>query len=379
MEEELLASADRPTRRFYLLIVFAALPVGLLLNAAKLVALWVERRPPEWSEVGVSLASSLAWIALVPILIAAVHRLPLNSRAWKRNLFLLAIVGALLAVAAESLYVIGVALFTAITSRNVPFEIGEAWRTALASGGITVNVMLFAGTVAATYALDTFQRNRERARRSLRLEARLAETRLQLLRMQLHPHFLFNALNAVTALIDEEPKAADQMLSRLIDFFEFSLDEVGRQEVTVEHELTFLRNYVAIEQTRFGERLKVEFDVDPSSLPLFVPGLLLQPIVENAIRHGIAPRAQQGSVCVRTKVEGAQLRIVIEDDGVGLDSRKGDRAGIGLGNTRQRLEHLYGRHQRLTIEAREGGGTRVDIALPARRSPLLDQLRRETA
>lgn len=374
----MLEAADRQTRSLYWLVIFAALPVALLLNIARLVALWAERRPAEWSQIALSIASSLAWVAVAPIIIAAAHRFPLTSRLWRRNLVTLAALCAILAVVAEALYVAGLAIGRQIVAPGDEFEFFEALRTSVSQGGLTVNVMLFAGTVAATYALDTFQRKRARERQALHLEARLAETQLQLLRMQIHPHFLFNALNAVAALVDDDPDAADRMLSRLIDFFEFTAENAGKQEVTLEHELAFLRSYVEIEQTRFGDRLDVRFDFDPVTLPLYVPGLILQPLVENAVRHGIAPRAQQGSIFVRTRMELGKLSIVIEDDGIGMTHSNG-RHGIGLGNTKKRLEHLYGAEQKLEIGAREGGGTRVSILLPARRTPALGQLKRRIA
>lgn len=369
------ASADRQWRRLYLVVIFAAFPVALLLNIAKLFALWAERRPAEWSEIGVSMASSFAWVAVAPLIVAAAQRFPLATPRWKRNTVILAVFCGVLSVVAEAFYLTTGAVLGGLF-RSEPIDLGAAWRATLTSAGLSVNVMLFGGTVAATYALDTFRRNRERERRKISLEAKLAETRLQLLRMQLHPHFLFNALNAVSALIEEDVDAADRMLSRLISFFEFSLDSVGKQEVTLEHELAFLRSYVEIEQTRFGDRLAVAFDIDRETLSCFVPGLILQPIVENSIRHGIAPRAQQGRVLVRTRKEKGRLRIEIEDDGVGITARQSDRLGIGLGNTRARLEYLYGREQSLEIAPREHGGTRVCITLPARIAPALEQMTR---
>jgi len=184
--------------------------------------------------------------------------------------------------------------------------------------------------------------------------------------MQLHPHFLFNALNATTALIRKDPAAAEEMIANLGELLRLALSVRDRHEVTVRQELDYLECYLAIERVRFGDRLPVVVDVEPAALETPVPQLLLQPIVENAIQHGIAPRATGGEVTLRAQVRATEhantLVLELSDDGVGM--RDDAREGIGLRITRQRLQTLYRGAGALSVQPRPGGGTVATIELP---------------
>ena len=210
------------------------------------------------------------------------------------------------------------------------------------------------------YLLET----RERAK----AQDQLSEARLQSLRLQLQPHFLFNTLNAITALIGSEPRAAERMVAGLSELLRASLRSADEQEVPLARELEHLKLYTDIQRTRFGDRLDVQLDVDPVTRSAMVPSLLLQPLVENAIRHGLAPRAVGGQVYVRAARDGEELRLEVRDDGVGAETRGGalSREGVGLANTRERLRRLHGERQRFAYETRPGAGFAVTIALPFR-------------
>ncbi|HKG95416.1 MAG TPA: histidine kinase [Gemmatimonadaceae bacterium] len=198
------------------------------------------------------------------------------------------------------------------------------------------------------------------------LETKLAQAQLQSLRLQLNPHFLFNTLNGITALIGVDALAAERMVSGLSDLLRLSLRNAGEQEVPLERELEVLRHYLDIQLIRFEDRLTVDMDVDPAAMRGLVPNLLLQPLVENAIRHGIAPRAAPGRVLVRAHRGNGILRLVVADDGVGPRGSQPPVEGTGLGNTRARLQHLYGPHHRYSAGPGERGGFVVEVEVPYR-------------
>jgi len=226
--------------------------------------------------------------------------------------------------------------------------------------------------VGAYYAFDYSRKYRAQKLESAELEARLSRAQLDTLRAQLHPHFLFNTLNSVAVLALEEPEKANAMIRRLSELLRITLDSAGRHEVTLAEELHTLQHYLAIQQVRLEERLNVEMDIDPGTLDVPVPTLILQPIVENAIRHGIDPRVDGGTVTVRTAREGDRLVLQVTNDGRGLTTGEG-REGIGLGNTRARLAELYGASQRLHFREVPDGGLTVTIELPFSTAPQHDE------
>jgi sensor histidine kinase YesM len=221
-------------------------------------------------------------------------------------------------------------------------------------------------TYAAHWQEQLSRRFSEAARESEQLQARLDQARLQALRLQLQPHFLFNTLNTISALMHRDVDAADAMIARLSDLLRMSLQRVGVQEVPLKEELDFLSKYLEIEQTRFRDRLTVVFDVQADTLDALVPNLLLQPLVENAIKHGIGPRPTPGQIAVRARRNGALLELDVQDNGVGLSAARltDFNRGVGLSNTRSRLDHLYGSLHRFEFRQPAEGGLLVCIAIP---------------
>jgi signal transduction histidine kinase len=209
------------------------------------------------------------------------------------------------------------------------------------------------------------------------LQSELAEARVRALRMQLNPHFLFNALNTVTTLMHRDVARAEDVLERVGGLLRASLEGLQRPEVTVDEEIAFVSSYLEIERTRFGERLHTEVSVAPGVRRALIPGLLLQPLVENAVRHGVAPRLRGGTVTIDARGDGEGLVVTIADDGVGLDAgRRGSRGhGVGLRNTRRRLRLVYGDAHFLAMDPREGGGTVVTIRVPLRMATADEVLR----
>ncbi len=224
-------------------------------------------------------------------------------------------------------------------------------------------------SIARDYAAQVRQRERqahEMALQTTELERRLVEARLQSLRAQIHPHFLFNALNTISACTEASPQAARRLMGQLGNLLRASLTHAARPMVTLGEELTFLDDYLAIESARFEDRMTVRVHVDGDLLDIRVPGFLLQPIVENAIRHGIAPRLAGGDVEVSATRAGSTLTLRVRDNGVGLPAgwRLARDGGVGLKNVNARLEHLYGAAATFRVEPAAGGGVEVRIDLP---------------
>ena len=199
-----------------------------------------------------------------------------------------------------------------------------------------------------------------------RLQTQLATARLHTLSAQLQPHFLFNTLNAIASLVRHDPRRAEQLITRLSDLLRHSLDAGQGAEGTLDEELAFLDKYVEIQEARYGPRLTVVRDIAPDVRGLLVPRLILQPLVENAIRHGVLRRSGPGRVSVAARRDGDALVLVVEDDGVGLPPGGPAAQGVGLSPTRDRLRQLYGTAQSFSLTTRAEGGARCVIRMPTR-------------
>ena len=226
------------------------------------------------------------------------------------------------------------------------------------------NLLIYSGIVLVQHAFGYYSKFNERERHAAALEARLAQARLQALQMQLNPHFLFNTLNAITSLMHRDVEAADRMIARLSDLLRYTLDSTGVQEVPLWQELEFLDGYLEIQRTRFGERLSVRREVDEATLDALVPNLVLQPLVENALQHGIAPHVRPGVLVLRAARREGQLELEVRDNGDGLPDGPRPREGVGVANTRARLQELYGSAQSLELINAPEGGLLARVTLP---------------
>ena len=263
-----------------------------------------------------------------------------------------------------------------------PVTASEAARVSSLDEGAKLLLLTVAGAIA-TYATNWQERLATSFSRATeereQLEARLARAQLQSLRLQLHPHFLFNTLNTINALIGTDRRAAERVISGLSELLRMSLSSASEQEVTLARELELLAHYIEIQQIRFQDRLKVRFQIDPDARFALVPNLVLQPLVENAIRHGIAPRAAPGHVTVSARRRGERLELGVIDDGVGESTSHDHRDGVGLGNTRARLLSLYGSDQRFEAGSPPTGGFAVAIEIPYRTDTPAKELGRREA
>lgn len=230
------------------------------------------------------------------------------------------------------------------------------------------DVMIYAAIVAIAAAVDSSRRLRERDVRASQLETQLAHAQLQALKTQLQPHFLFNTLNSISALVQKDPRGADRMIARLADLLRHSLEMNGNQEVPLRQEIELLQKYLDIQKTRFRERLRVEVQIDASATDTLVPNLILQPLVENAILHGISARRDGGRVTIRASVAGTVLDLEVSDDGPGFADLPPTTRGLGLANTTARLQHLYGLPDAIELSNAPAGGAVARIRIPVARS-----------
>jgi two-component system LytT family sensor kinase len=223
------------------------------------------------------------------------------------------------------------------------------------------NLITYWAIVGFTEALRHFEKSRQR-------ERQLAETRLELLRSQLQPHFLFNTLNTIAAMMHEDVGAADRMINRLSELLRLALEGASSHEATLDQEINFIQAYLEIHRARFGEGLELVLDVEPRVRSALVPGLILQPLVENALRHGFASRPTRGTIRIEARAHGDVLVLRVVDDGRGLqDPAVAEaRRGLGLANTRERLEHIYPGRHRLSLERNPAGGAMATLTIPVR-------------
>ncbi len=239
----------------------------------------------------------------------------------------------------------------------------EAQRSALLN--FDWEMMTYWTIVGLSHAVLYYRESKDRALRTAQLETRLVEAQLKTLQQQLHPHFLFNTLHAISALMHRDVEAADRTLMRLSDLLRLTLENIGQQEIPLQAELDFLAKYLQIEQTRFADRLVVRFDIQPESLDTLVPNLILQPLVENAIKHGVAKKSGPGHIDISARRDGGKLWMEVRDDGMGLseDALTALQKGIGVSTTRARLQHLFGADYRFEFH-RQPEGLSVVVVVP---------------
>ena len=310
------------------------------------------------------------WALLAPLIFRLSRWFRIGRDGWLRNSIIHIVACLTLAFVHRAVYlIVGWALHVAVYRQHSSVR-------ALYQSDILFNLptgyMSYGTFMLISFVIDYYRRYQREELRASRLKGELAQAQLQALKMQLQPHFLFNTLNSISALLDEDVDAADEMLARLGDFLRMTLQNSGAQQVRLHEELEFLRCYLQIERVRFQDRLTVSFDVAAEALDALVPNLILQPIVENAIRHGVVTQAGPGRIAVRAALRNGELVLEVQDNGPGLaslqDAASKTGGGVGLSNTRARLEHLYGAAQRLEMSDARGGGLLVTLEIPFERA-----------
>lgn len=230
--------------------------------------------------------------------------------------------------------------------------------------GFYVDLIIASLIMLGAHALFYYDDFRAAQLEKSSLKTQLAQAQLRALKMQLHPHFLFNTLHSISSLVLEDPPKANSMIARLGDFLRLTLDNSDQQLVTLKEETEFLRCYLDIEQVRFGERLKVAFEMEPITLSAQVPHLILQPVVENAIQHAVAPRTMQSEINIKAERRNGVLRLEVRDNGPGMAADPLAARGVGLNNVRARLQQIYGQNSRFELTNGQTGGFTVAMEIP---------------
>jgi two-component system, LytTR family, sensor kinase len=319
---------------------------------------------PLWRILSWQMFSGYVWFAMSPLIYVLGKKFPLEKGKWRISLVVhffasFVFAGALLLIDSYFLPKLGLP----VPPRFPSFA--DLYKYFIFSN-IYLEISIYWTVLGLQQGIKYYRKNRERELRTSQLEARLALSRLQVLKMQLHPHFLFNTLNAISELMYKNPDAAERMISHLSDLLRLSFENLEVQEISLKQELEFLRKYLEIEQMRFEDRLKVEMNISPDTLDAGVPNMILQPLVENAIKHGLAPRAEGGTIEIGAVRNNGHLDLTVSDNGIGVpfgDLENLDE-GVGLSNTRRRLRHLYGDTHTFTLTNIANGGLDVNLTIP---------------
>jgi sensor histidine kinase YesM len=315
----------------------------------------------------------LLWAGMAPGIFLFTRRFPIDRERWFNNSLLHIAACVVLSLAHRAVYLIIGWLLHVAAYRDLT-TIPDLYSSDILFN-LPTGFMSYGTIFLISYVIDYYRRHQEEELKISRLKTELAqaqlqvtEAQLQALKMQLHPHFLFNTLNSISALLDEDVDAADQMLARLGDLLRLTLENSGAQQVTLQEELEFLRCYLEIEHVRFHDRLAVNMRIEPETLDARVPNLILQPIVENAIKHGIVSRIAPGAIEISASRVDGILRLQVKDNGPGLNGSEASRGrikeGLGLANTRARLQQMYGPAHRFEMADAAEGGLLVILEMP---------------
>ena len=309
-----------------------------------------------------------SWGCLSPLILRLGKRFPCEGAFWWRGLLVHLTAGVILSAVHTA----------AATSLKMIIQPFDAWSDTHPfliqyQGGLRnfflFDFFIYWAILGVGYAFDYRERYREREAQAAQLKAQLAQAQLESLKMQLHPHFLFNTLHTIAGLVrSNERRPAVNMIAGLSDLLRHALESADEQEVPLREEVKFIELYLDIQKVRFSDRLTVRMEIAPETLDALVPNLLLQPLVENAIRHGISLDDSAGVIVIDAYRNNNMLQIRVSDDGPGLQSgwRMEESEGIGLANTSERLKHLYGTEHRFDLRNGETGGMTASIAIPFR-------------
>jgi hypothetical protein len=321
-------------------------------------------KPMPWSESAIyEVSYTWIWAAFTPLVLSISRRFPVEKGRLLRSVPMHAVSALVVAVLTKTIWDFTAQPFVA--PAQVPVDLTTFTKSVMRA--LDFGILHYLILLICHHALEYYRRYEDGRLRASQLEAKLARAQLQALKMQLHPHFLFNTLHSITELVHADPKRAENMIVRLSDFLRLTLDHVGVPEVPLAEEIEFLRRYLEIEQMRFENRLTVEWEIDSALLAVRVPNLILQPIVENALKHGISQISGQGVLKIACRREAERLCMQVTDNGPGPQAKREPmRQGVGLSNTRTRLERIYGGDHRIDLRKGPDGGFEVTLRLPLR-------------
>ncbi len=320
--------------------------------------------PAYWQILFWQLGPWVYWMFVTPLVLAVGARFPLQGRGWLTNAPVhVALMPAII------LPRLMLSTWLGLLAENQYYQRTGFWPVfvELLQFSAHQDVITYAAVLAVGHALSYRDQLKAKALEAAQLQASLVEASLNTLKMQLHPHFLFNTLHTIGVHIRRKDQDASiQMLTDLADMLRMTLDHTDKQKVPLDSEMAFVHRYISIERMRFSDRLVVKTEVSRSAKAALTPVLVVQPLVENAVRHGIAPRARGGKIEIRAQRRADRLALIVEDDGVGLPSDWSlmTTTGVGLANIRDRLQRLYPRDCTFTVGKNESGGTTVRIDIP---------------
>jgi two-component system LytT family sensor kinase len=379
------ADGTKPLSRAELLGVFAFWTLMAVLTAANRIA---DQRDiglsivPHAVPIGLAFQQMYLWALLTPLLFWTAGRFSIEQSRPLVKVLLLIAIGIVIAFSVDLVNSFLVRAFDARPPAGVLGPSRRLRNPGLMSGPFSVlrgpmilnHFILYGAVVAAGFARDYFLRFRARERETAQLQAetaqlqtQLAEAKLSALNAQLNPHFLFNTLNAVSSLVERDPRGVRRMIARLSELLRYTLEGGTDYEVVLSQEIAFLERYLEIMQVRFEGKLDVGLEISDEARDALVPSLVLQPLVENAVKHGVDKISSPGRIRIRARREGARLVMTVSDNGPGpVRVARLDDVGVGLANIRQRLEQLYGSDQSLALAAGPEGGTVAQIVVPFR-------------
>lgn len=361
-------------------VAVAAILLGIGFLLERYVSPPIVQEPWGSSSSGWDSIAWFVWLMAAPAVLVLVRRFPLTRGARTRNLprFIAASAALYAGVVCVRFALRTLPQLWTGPAGSLAFDGPTFW--ALNFAALPMDFLTFGGFLSAAIAIDYYRKHRQRVEETLalrlrtaQLESDLARAELAALRGQLHPHFLFNSFNAVSTLVRQgRNEAAIEMIAQLSMLLRLAMERTGQQELPLEAEIDFVRRYLEIERIRFGEKLRVEIGIDPAANSALVPNFLLQPLAENAIKHGISRRTVPGQVRIVARRAADRLAVLVENDGAALGPvamREETRVGgVGLSNTRARLEKIYGSDYRLEMIPQAEGGMRIQLDLPWRES-----------
>lgn len=351
-------------RKLFGIALAVATVVGSTSTVLLKVAISLVGGSVSWPQAATGWIDWYLWALLTPLVVWLARVLPITGRNWARPVAAHVLIGAAVAAAELALFALVMTGYNAVFMQFELPSYGERYLTLLGRW-LPLGMLIYALIVAVVNAVDHGRRARERDVAAARLETELARTQVSALQAQIQPHFLFNTLNTVSMAVREgRNESAVALMAHLSGILRRSIEAAVRPETTLKHELQFVRDYLQLERSRMEERLKVRWRVSHEVLNARVPTMLLQPLVENAVQHGLADRAEGGTLTIAATPHHGSLVLRVEDTGCGMSPDAED--GVGIQNVRRRLKAHYGPDARLTLSSRRGSGTVARIILPYR-------------
>ena len=356
-----VSSAHRRWVEGLLIVAFWTLLAALLVGSYVLDG---RRGMPGAGFVVYEFIQAYLWAALTPLVFWATRRYSVERTNWHRRISMHLGLGLIISLAVD-----------VVENVNLRYVAQPSWADQLSFSPLEAfleldfldDLLIYLAILAAGFARDYFLRYQERRAHADRLQAQLTRARLEALRMQIHPHFFFNTLHAISSLVERDPQRVRRIIARLSDLLRYTLDDENGQEVPLRKELQFLDGYLDIQRIRFPDRLAVEKEVASDTLDALIPSLILQPLVENAIKHGVSGRRGEGTIILRARRSRDMLVLEVQDNGPGLtdpDDAAPHREGIGLSNVEARLQEMYGERAAVRLRNVENGGLLARISLP---------------